>query len=70
MTQFMQCYDGAWINLDEVARIDRIKETNSYNFITKALEERKAATDFDPAVLRPLLPALPGEALFEFCQLG
>jgi len=66
MAQLVECYDGSWINLDEVARIERIKETKRYNLITKSAEERKATIGFDPALLRPPLPALPGEALFEF----
>ena len=62
MAQFIECHDGSRINLDEVARIERIKQTKGYKLITKSDEERKASIGFDPAALRSPLPALPGEA--------
>ena len=67
MANFVRCFDGSWINLDHIAKIDRIKDSKRYRFITSTGEEAgEAEIDFDPAYATPILPALPGEALFEF----
>jgi hypothetical protein len=64
---FVKCSDGIWLNLDSIAKIVPIKEGGrSYKFLTPTGEVAGESLDFDPASLMPVLPALPGEALFEF----
>ncbi len=70
VSNFVRRGDGAWINLDFIKEIRPVGKDSdgivSFRLVDVEGVVSDADSDFDPSELAPVLPAQPGEALFEF----
>lgn len=73
MSNFIRCQNKEWVNLDFVAKIVKADgmegiENGEYRLMSVSGEVvgTVGSIDFDPDCAVPLVPAHPGEAMFEF----